>query len=139
MNQPSSVLPTVNAVLNLTATVLLLFGYINVRRGRIAAHKRCMVSALIVSAAFLVSYVIYHYTAGSVPYPYHDWTRPLYFAILIPHVLLAAVMAPFIIVLVTLAIREKFDRHKRLARWVWPVWMFVSVTGVVIYLMLYRL
>lgn len=139
MNEQAACLPTLNALLNLTATVLLTCGYINIRKRRIQAHKRCMLAALLVSVAFLVSYVVYHYTAGSVPYPYHDWTRPLYFAILIPHIILAAVMSPFIVVMVIFALRERFDRHKRLARWVWPVWMFVSVTGVTIYLMLYRL
>lgn len=139
MTEQTSFLPTLNALLNLTATVLLTFGYINIRRGRTQTHKKFMLAALGVSAAFLVSYLIYHYTVGSVPYPYHDWTRPVYFAILIPHVILAAVMTPFVIAIVWFAFRERFDRHKKLARWVWPVWMFVSVTGVIIYLMLYRL
>ncbi|MBD3402809.1 DUF420 domain-containing protein [candidate division GN15 bacterium] len=130
--------PTLNASLNLIATIMLTFGYINIRKGRIETHKKFMISALVLSAAFLVSYVIYHYTVGSVPYPYHDWSRPVYFAVLIPHVILAALMTPFIVALVWFAIRERFDRHRRLARWVWPVWMFVSITGVIIYLMLYR-
>ncbi|MDH3939232.1 MAG: DUF420 domain-containing protein, partial [candidate division Zixibacteria bacterium] len=88
---------------------------------------------------FLTCYLIYHAEVGSVPYPHHDWTRPLYFAILVPHVILAALMVPFILITVWLAWREKFIRHRRLARLVWPVWLFVSISGVVIYLMLYRL
>ncbi|MBD3299539.1 MAG: DUF420 domain-containing protein [candidate division Zixibacteria bacterium] len=132
-------LPTVNALLNATATVLLVWGYVMIRRGHRDTHRNIMISALIVSAAFLTTYLIYHYQVGSVPYPYHDWTRPLYFIILIPHIILAALMVPFIIALVIFAASGRFDRHRRLARWVWPVWIFVSISGVVIYLMLYRL
>lgn len=132
-------LPAVNATLNAIAAVLLTLGYVMIRRGQRDTHRKIMITALIVSAAFLTTYLIYHYEVGSVPYPHHDWTRPVYFAILIPHIILAAVMVPFIIALVTFALRGRFDRHRRLARWVWPVWMFVSVTGVVIYLMLYQL
>ena len=98
-----------------------------------------MTAALASSTLFLISYLIYHYSAGSVPYPHHDWTRPLYFAILIPHVILATFMVPFILMAVRHAWQGRFDRHKRLTRWVWPVWMFVSVSGVAIYLMLYQL
>ena len=98
-----------------------------------------MTAALASSTLFLISYLIYHYSAGSVPYPHHDWTRPLYFAILIPHGILATFMVPFILMAVRHAWQGRFDRHKRLTRWVWPVWMFVSVSGVAIYLMLYQL
>ncbi|GAB4315862.1 MAG: hypothetical protein Kow0074_03650 [Candidatus Zixiibacteriota bacterium] len=132
-------LPAVNATLNAIAAVLLTWGFVMIRRGRRDTHRKIMITALVVSAAFLTTYLVYHYEVGSVPYPHHDWTRPVYFAILIPHIILAAVMVPFIIALVTFALRGRFDRHRRLARWVWPVWMFVSVTGVVIYVMLYRL
>ena len=95
--------------------------------------------ALLVSAAFLTSYLIYHANVGSTPYPHHDWTRPVYFTILIPHVVLAALMTPFILAAVWYALRGRFDRHVRITRWLWPVWMFVSVSGVVIYWMLYRM
>lgn len=132
-------LPTLNAVLNAVSTVFLSLGYFQIRRGNQSRHQKLMISALITSALFLTSYLIYHYQVGSVPYPHHNWTRPVYFAILIPHVILAAVMTPFIIGLVWLALTKRFDRHRRLARWVWPVWMFVSVSGVVVYLMLYVL
>lgn len=96
-----------------------------------------MLGAVSASAIFLISYLIYHAKVGSVPYPYHDWTRTLYFAILIPHVIFAALMVPFILVLLRLAFKDKRDKHKRLARWVFPVWSFVSLTGVLIYYMLY--
>jgi len=98
-----------------------------------------MLSALVSSACFLTSYVVYHYKVGSVPYPYHDWTRAVYFTILIPHVILAGAMTPFVFKAVWHALHDQYDRHRRLVRWVWPVWMFVSVSGVVIYLMLYKL
>jgi len=132
-------LPTLNAALNLISATLLTIGYIHIKKGRQHLHKGFMLSALVSSALFLISYLIYHYYVGSVPYARQDWTRPVYFAILIPHVVLAAVMVPFILVMVWRALRGDFIRHKRIARWVWPVWMFVSVSGVVVYLMLYRL
>jgi len=96
-----------------------------------------MSMALLCSAIFLTCYLFYHYHVGSVPYTKHDWTRPLYFTILIPHVILAALMTPFIGIGVYYAIKKNFKKHKRLMRWVWPVWMYVSVTGVIVYLMLY--
>lgn len=131
-------LPTLNAILNSLSALLLLRGYLAIRRRRIARHRAFMIAALGTSAAFLVSYVIYHANAGSVSYPLFDWTRTVYFAILIPHVILAAVMGPFVIVLVWRALRGDFEKHRRLARWVWPVWMWVSVSGVAVYLMLYQ-
>lgn len=132
-------LATVNAALNLTSATLLTIGYVNIRRGRQETHRRFMLAALTSSALFLISYLIYHYTVGSVPYPRQDWTRPVYFAILIPHVLLAALMVPFILVAVRHALKQRFEKHRRIMRWVWPVWMFVSVSGIVVYLMLYHL
>ena len=130
-------LPTLNALLNMISGVLLIIAYRQIKKGRREKHKKLMISALSVSAAFLISYTFYHYQVGSVPYPHHDWTRPLYFAILIPHVILAALMSPFIIIAVRLAVKERFEGHKKLVRWLWPVWIFVSVSGVLIYLMLY--
>jgi uncharacterized membrane protein YozB (DUF420 family) len=96
-----------------------------------------MIGAIVSSAFFLISYLIYHYQVGSVPYPYYDWTRPIYFTILIPHVILAGVMVPFILRLLYLALKERFDKHQKLARFVWPVWMFVSISGIIIFFMLY--
>ncbi|HOD65990.1 MAG TPA: DUF420 domain-containing protein [candidate division Zixibacteria bacterium] len=130
-------LPSLNAVLNGTSTLLLLAGYAAVKRGRADIHRRFMLAALATSALFLASYLVYHARVGSVPYPRHDWTRPVYFGILIPHVILAGVMVPFILLAVRHAWRRRFDRHVRITRWVWPVWLFVSVSGVAIYLMLY--
>ncbi len=130
-------LPTVNAVLNGVSTVFLFYGYVQIKKGKREAHKRFMLAALVSSALFLTSYLIYHYYAGSVPYQHQDWTRYLYFAILIPHIILAAVMVPFILWLVYLALRARFEKHRRLAKFVWPVWMFVSLSGIAVYLMLY--
>ncbi len=135
----TSDLPTLNAILNGISAVLLLFGFVNIKRNKPDVHKRFMVAALACSALFLISYLVYHYQVGSVPYPYYDWTRPLYFAILIPHIILAGIMVPFILLAVWFALRGNFVRHRRTTRWVWPVWMFVSVTGVIIYFMLYRM
>ncbi len=132
-------LPTLNATLNLISAVFLALGYVFIKQGRPERHKKMMVAALITSALFLTSYLIYHYAVGSVPYPHHDWTRPVYFAILIPHVILAALMVPFVLMAVYFALRERYDKHTRITRWLWPVWMFVSISGVVVYLMLYRL
>ncbi len=132
-------LPTLNACLNALSLFLLIQGYRRIRRKDLQGHKQYMLAALGSSALFLTSYVIYHSLAGSVPYPRHDWTRPLYFAILVPHVILAAGMVPFILVAVRRAWRGEFQRHRRLARWVWPVWVFVSCSGVAVYLMLYQL
>lgn len=131
-------LPALNATLNSIAAILLLFGYITIKQGKQELHKKVMFGALGVSAAFLTSYLIYHYAVGSVPYPKYDWTRPIYFTILIPHVILAALMTPFIIIAVWHALRERFDKHRRIVKWIWPVWMFVSVSGVIVYLMLYQ-
>lgn len=130
-------LPTLNAALNLLSAIFLTLGYINIKKQRPEVHKKYMIAALISSVCFLTSYLIYHYYVGSVPYPYHDWTRPLYFFILIPHVILAGVQTPFIILAVIHAFRGKFDKHKKIVRWLWPVWMFVSVSGIAVYLMLY--
>ena len=114
-------------------------GYFFIRRKRVAAHKACMVSAFVVSALFLASYVYYHVHHGSTPFPGRGWVRGVYFAILIPHVILAAAILPLALVTLYRAWKKDFERHRRLARWTLPVWLFVSVSGVVIYWMLYRL
>jgi putative membrane protein len=133
------ILSSVNALLNTFSAVLLISGYIKIRKHQREIHKRFMLSALAVSALFLISYLVYHYYVGSVPYPYYDWTRPLYFIILIPHIILAGLMTPFILITVWLALSRKYSKHRRLARWVFPVWLYVSVSGVLVYLMLYHL
>lgn len=132
-------LPLLNATLNGTAAVLLALGYSQIRRGDRAAHRALMVAAFVTSALFLVSYVIYHATAGSRPYPGHGPLRAVYFAILVSHVVLAAAVLPLSIVTLARALRGRFAAHARLARWTLPIWLYVSVTGVVVYVMLYRL
>ena len=132
-------LPALNATLNAVSGVLLLAGYILVRRGQRKLHERCMLGALATSALFLVSYVVYHYNAGSRPFTGRGAIRVVYFSILITHVVLAAAIVPLALVTATRGLRAQFDRHVRVARWTLPLWLYVSVTGVVIYLMLYRL
>lgn len=132
-------LPALNAFLNFCATILLILGFVQIKKGRRAVHKKIMIAALAVSAMFLTSYLVYHAQAGSVPYPRYDWTRPVYFSILIPHIILAAVMSPFILLAVFHALKGRFEKHAKIVRWIWPVWIFVSISGVIIYLMLYHL
>ena len=132
-------LSDLNAFLNMLSFVFLFLGYIQIKNRNIDTHKKLMTAALITSSLFLASYLIYHAYVGSVPYPHQDWTRPVYLAVLIPHILLATLNIPFIILLVYRALQGNFVRHKRLAHWVLPSWMFVSLSGVIIYLMLYHL
>jgi putative membrane protein len=133
------VLPHLNALLNATSAVFLIAGYVLIRRGQDAAHKRCMIAALICSAAFLTSYVTYHLHAGSRPFTGTGAIRGIYFAILITHVVLAALILPLVLMTATRGFRSQFDRHVRIARWTLPLWLYVSVTGVIVYLMLYQL
>ena len=130
-------LPTLNAALNTTSAVLLVAGFRAIRRDRRRLHAGLMIGALSASVLFLVSYLTYHALHGSTPYAKEDWTRPLYFAILITHSILAVVNVPLVILTVVRAARRRFEAHKRIARWTFGVWLYVSVTGVVIYLMLY--
>ncbi len=132
-------LPLLNATLNGLSTVLLTIGYVFIRRRDIARHRACMIAAFATSALFLVSYVVYHANVGSKPFPGQGPVRLAYFAILITHVVLAAVVLPMQVLTLTRGLRGSFERHRRIARWTLPVWMYVSVTGVVIYLMLYRM
>jgi uncharacterized membrane protein YozB (DUF420 family) len=135
---PVSSLPAVNATLNAVSALLLLSGYLFIRKRKVTAHKACMVAALLVSGLFLLSYVYYHYHHGSTPFSGQGWVRGVYFTILISHVILAAAILPLALVTVTRAWREQFARHVRIARWTLPIWLYVSVTGVAIYWMLYR-
>jgi len=130
-------LPTLNATLNGTSGVLLVAGYVFIKRGRVDAHKKCMLAALGVSVLFLASYVTYHLNAGSRPFAGQGLIRPVYFAILITHVILAAAIVPLALVTARRGLRSDFARHVQIARWTFPLWLYVSVTGVVIYLMLY--
>jgi putative membrane protein len=134
-----SSLAPLNAILNSAAFALLVAGFVFIKRKNIAAHRACMISALIVSAAFLTSYLIYHWHVGDVRFSGAGWIRPVYFAILIPHIILAGTIVPLALVTLYYALRRRFPSHRRIARWTWPLWIYVSVTGVVIYVMLYRL
>ena len=131
-------LPGLNALLNSTATVLLISGLICIKAGRKRAHIICMVSALVVSAAFLTSYLIYHYSHTTTRFTHEGFPKTIYRFILFTHIPLAAINLPMIFLTVIPALRQRFDRHKRIARWTYPVWLYVSVTGVLVYLMLYR-
>ena len=132
-------LPPLNALLNLTSGILVVFGVYFIRRRRIQAHKACMIAAFAVSALFLTSYLVYHYNVGSVRFEREGWIRTMYLSILISHTVLAAVIVPMVLRTVYLAWRNRFDQHVRIARWTFPIWIYVSVTGVVVYLMLYQL
>ncbi|GIU75085.1 MAG: hypothetical protein KatS3mg004_2172 [Bryobacteraceae bacterium] len=132
-------LPALNALLNTASAILLVTGYRFIRRGRRDAHRAAMTAALIVSAVFLASYLVYHAQVGSVKFQKTGWIRPVYFTILISHTVLAACVAPMALVTVWRAWKGRFDRHRRLARITLPLWLYVSVTGVAVYVMLYLL
>jgi len=138
-------LPVVNACLNGLSAMLLGWGYYYIRRKNQEAHRKCMIAALVSSILFLISYITYHsYLAyylhqGPTVFRNPAWFRPVYLAILLTHTLLAVVIVPLAIVTLSRALRERFDHHRKIARWTWPIWMYVSVTGVVIYLLLYQI
>lgn len=132
-------LPHVNALLNTTSALFLITGYVFIRLGRINAHRNCQVTAVTTSTLFLVSYVTYHYYHGDTRFIGQGIVRPIYFSILITHVILAIVILPLVIITLVRALRFDFIRHKRIARWTLPLWLYVSVTGVIVYLMLYHL
>jgi uncharacterized membrane protein YozB (DUF420 family) len=136
---PVADLPAWNALLNGLSACLLALGYAHVRRGRREAHRRCMLGACGTSVAFLISYLTYHASVQTVTrFVEPGWFRPIYLVILLTHTLLAAVLVPLVCVTLFLAWRQRFDTHRRIARWTWPIWMYVSVTGVGIYLLLYH-
>jgi putative membrane protein len=132
-------LPLVNAWLNATSTALLLIGYGFIKSGNGRLHKRFMLIALVTSSLFLLSYLTYHYNVGSVRFTGAGWVRGVYFAILISHTILAMAVPPLAIVTLVRALRERFDRHRLIAKWTLPIWLYVSFTGVIVYLMLYQL
>lgn len=132
-------LPALNASLNATAAVFLVTGYAFIRTGRRTAHKRCMLAALTTSALFLTSYVVYHWNAGSRPFEGSGLAAAIYFPILITHVILAMTILPLALVTTARGLLAQYDRHVRIARWTLPIWLYVSITGVVIYVMLYRI
>jgi uncharacterized membrane protein YozB (DUF420 family) len=133
-----SVLPHLNAALNATSFLLLVAALFQIKRGNVQAHRRLMLSALAVSGLFLVSYVVYHAQYGSVRFAGQGLVRPIYFIILITHVILAAAIVPLVFITVRRALAGDFARHRRIARWTYPLWLYVSVTGVIVYLMLYH-
>ena len=132
-------LPSLNAALNALSAVLLATGYGFIRAGRRSTHRNCMLAALVSSSAFLVSYLVYHYQVGSVPFRGRGLLRLIYFAILLSHTVLAVAIVPLVAVTLVRALRDRFADHRRIARWTLPLWGYVSVTGVVIYWMLYHL
>lgn len=132
-------LPAVNATLNGIAFVLLVYGYVCIRRGNMAAHRAAMLSAFATSVLFLICYVVYHANAGSRPFTGQGPIRTVYFAILISHIILAALVPPLALVTLVRGLKSRFDRHVAIARWTFPIWVYVSVTGIVVYLMLYQL
>lgn len=134
-----SYLPSLNAALNSLCALLLAAGYLFIRKKSIHAHRLCMLAAFSTSILFLISYLIYHFQVGSVPFQGRGWIRPLYFTILLSHTLLAAAIVPLALVTLARALKGNFARHRRIARWTLPLWFYVSVTGVVVYWMLYRL
>jgi len=134
-----SIFPVINATLNGTSAVLLVTAHGMIKRGRVAAHRALMLAAIATSSLFLTSYLYYHAHVGSVRFQGQGWTRPVYFSILISHTILAAAIVPLVIITLVRALRERFDRHRAIARWTYPLWLYVSVTGVVIYFMLYHL
>ncbi len=139
MSNTPSILPSINALLNATAAILLVIGYLSIRRGRRVSHGWLMGSAFGVSAVFLICYLYYHATHGSTRFPSDNPLRPVYLAILLSHTILAMVAAPLAVYIVYLAARRRFATHRRFARWTFPIWLYVSVTGVAVYWMLYHL
>jgi len=132
-------LPTINAILNATAAVLLVWGYTLIRRKRIQTHRNVMITAFVVSCLFLVCYLVYHYQVGSVRFQHTGLLRTVYLSILGTHTVLAAAVPVLAIITLRRGLAARFDRHRAIARWTLPIWLYVSVTGVVVYLMLYHL
>ena len=134
-----TVLPTLNAILNSTSAILVVVGVYFIKRKNITAHKRCIFAAIGVSVIFLISYLVYHFQVGSVRFDGNAPIRALYLAILLSHTILAVVIVPLILRSAYLGFKNRFDEHRRITKWTYPLWIYVSVTGVVVYLMLYKL
>ena len=132
-------LPHLNALLNAVSAVLLLTGYCFIRQRNVDAHRRCMLAALVCSGLFLTSYLIYHFNVGSVRFEGEGWIRVVYFGVLVSHTVLATAIVPLVVITVLRALRGRFDRHRVIARWTLPLWLYVSVTGVAVYWMLYQM
>lgn len=132
-------LPALNACLNTLCTLFLCAGFYYIRRKQKLAHRNCMAAALVTSVLFLTSYLVYHFNAGRTVFKDPEWFRPYYLVLLLTHTVLAVVIVPMVLVTLHRAIRERFELHRRIARWTWPLWMYVSVTGVLIYFLLYQI
>jgi putative membrane protein len=133
------ILPAIDAVLNGASAVCLCAGFYFIKQKNVVAHKRCMLGAFLISCAFLAVYLIHHAQVGSVPYRGQGWLRTLYFAILIPHIVLAAAVVPLAIATIRRGLSRRVPEHRRIARWTLPIWLYVSLSGIAVYLMLYRL
>lgn len=134
-----AIYPAMDAVLNGASAVFLIIGRGFIKRKRMAAHRAMMIAALVCSSLFLVSYLYFHAHVGTIHFQGHGWSRPVYFSILISHTILATAIIPLVLITLTRALRERFDRHRAIARWTFPVWLYVSVTGVIVYFMLFQL
>lgn len=134
-----SIFPAINATLNGSSAVLLVSARTMIKRGRMAVHRALMLAAVGTSTLFLISYLYYHAHVGNVHFQGQGWSRPVYFSILISHTILATVIVPLVIITLSRGLRQRFDRHRAIARWTYPIWLYVSVTGVVIYFMLFHL
>jgi len=130
--------PALNATLNGTSAALLLTGRVLIAKGRMAAHRACMIAAVVVSLLFLGCYLYFHAMVGNIRFLGQGWARPVYFGILISHTTLAAVIVPLAIITLNRGLRARYEKHRAIARWTWPLWMYVSITGVIVYFMLYQ-
>src|SRR5215470_16420507 len=134
-----SFFPALNATLNGASAILITTGHALIRRKKVRLHRACMIAAVATSTLFLTSYLYYHAHVGSVRFPGQGWVRPVYFSLLISHTLLAATVVPLILLALAAGLRGRFERHRRIARWAYPIWLYVSITGVVVYLVLYQI
>ena len=134
-----SIFPAINATLNATSAILLITGRTLIARGRVAAHRAVMITAFVASTLFLIYYLYYHAHVGSVHFRGAGWSRPVYFTILTSHTILAIVIVPMILITLSRGLKQRYPQHRSIARWTFPLWLYVSVTGVVIYTMLYHL
>ena len=134
-----SIFPALNATLNGASAVLITTGRVLIGRKQVGLHRACMITAVATSSVFLVCYLYYHAHVGSVHFPGQGWARLFYFTILVSHTILAAVVVPLVLISLNYGLRSRFDKHRRIARWAFPVWLYVSITGVVVYVMLYQI
>jgi uncharacterized membrane protein YozB (DUF420 family) len=133
-----SIFPALNASLNGASAILITTGHVLISRKRVTLHRACMIAAVFTSTLFLASYLYYHAHVGSVRFPGQGWIRPVYFTLLISHTVLAVAVVPLVLLALVAGLRGRFDRHRRIARWAFPIWLYVSVTGVMVYVILYR-